>query len=79
MSRLIQETNEYLIFEEYVTHDSDTLPEWAFDRNNQQRFSDDFIMAAEGILYEMNVRVKVDKESNTAEIVYIQSGTRKLT
>lgn len=79
MSKLITETDEYVIIEEYVHHDSDEFSSWMMDSLGNLKYDTEFIGRADAICYELLVRAKVYKEDLPTEIIYVQDGGRKLT
>lgn len=78
MSRLISETDEYVIIEEYIHYDSDSYSGWLF-KDDTLKYDISFIERAETAFYEFLVRAKVYKVDLPTEIIFVQDGFRKLT
>jgi hypothetical protein len=67
-SILIKDDGEYLFLLKYLHGDSDSFPDWAFDAQGNQRYSDEILETDAYAGYEVPYYYRIRK--STAEFIH---------
>lgn len=70
MSKLITETEQYLIIERYIHDNSDEYSYWELDKDANPKYSQTVLEAEHYAAYELKIKYRIDKE--TGEVLYLE-------
>lgn len=69
-TRLLEETDDYLLVEESLHNNQDSFDDWMMDGDNL-KYPQELISAIEYALYEVTFVYRVDKETNKVTILFL--------
>lgn len=70
MSKLVKETEDYLIIERYIHDDPDSFSPWELDDMGNPKYSAAVHEAENYAAYELKIEYRIDK--NTGEVIYLK-------
>lgn len=64
MSNLIEETEDYLIIDEYLHNNSESYSDWMIDHTTDEpKYPYELLLVADSALYEVKIRYRIDKDT----------------
>lgn len=77
-SKLIQETEDFLLVRKYIHNTSDSYDDWEVDSTGNEKYSREFHANWNYVLYEVEFVLQVSKKTGKYRIVSVTDGNQKL-